>query len=110
MNEDSKALYKEIIKDKIIPEIRQDQDTDLTQEELDLIGTHLNNEIEYLTQQINETDYSKIRKAKRKKRIEIKKFKKKFDDYSQRKYKYQYQKSILKIEIVTLRQIMMRHL
>lgn len=96
MNEDSKALYKEFVKDKIIPEFQQDQDSDLTQEEIDLIGTHLNNEIEYLTKQINETDYSKIRKEKHKKRIEIKKFKKKFDDYSQRKYKYQYQKSILK--------------
>ena len=39
MNEDSKALYHELVKDKIIPKIKEDNDHELTQEEIDLIGT-----------------------------------------------------------------------
>ena len=39
MNEDSKALYHELITNKIIPELK-DHDNDLTKEEIDLIGSH----------------------------------------------------------------------
>ncbi|MFV8028134.1 IS5/IS1182 family transposase, partial [Staphylococcus aureus] len=70
-----------------IPEIKEDGDSDLTIEEIDLIGSHLDKENE---------DSTQIRKQTRKKRTEIKKFKKKFDDYSERKRKYEEQKSILK--------------
>jgi len=48
MNENSKLMYNELIKNKIIPDIKQESDTNLTQEEIDLIGTHLNKEIEDL--------------------------------------------------------------
>ena len=41
MNEDSKALYHELVTNKIIPEIKKDHDNDLTKEEIDLIGSHL---------------------------------------------------------------------
>ena len=41
MNEDSKALYHELITNKIIPEIKKRCDNDLTKEEIDLIGSHL---------------------------------------------------------------------
>ncbi|AVU12674.1 IS5/IS1182 family transposase [Staphylococcus aureus] len=87
LNENSKALYRDLVEEKIIPEIKEDGDSDLTIEEIDLIGSHLDKEIEDCTQ---------IRKQTRKKRTEIKKFKKKFDDYSERKSKYEEQKSILK--------------
>lgn len=87
MNENSKTLYRDLVEEKIIPEIKEDGDSDLTIEEIDLIGSHLDKEIE---------DCAQIRKQTRKKITEIKKFKKKFDDYSERKNKYEEQKSILK--------------
>ncbi|MBG1151807.1 IS1182-like element ISSau3 family transposase, partial [Staphylococcus aureus] len=71
-------------------------DSDLTIEEIDLIGSHLDKEIEDLNHSIQNEDCTQIRKQTRKKRTEIKKFKKKFDDYSERKSKYEEQKSILK--------------
>ena len=37
MNENSKLLYNELIKNKIISEIKQESDTNLTQTEIDLI-------------------------------------------------------------------------
>ena len=40
MNEDSKALYHELVTNKIIPEIKEDHDNELTKE-IDLIGSHL---------------------------------------------------------------------
>ncbi|MDS1192408.1 transposase, partial [Staphylococcus aureus] len=52
--------------------------------------------IEDLNHSIENEDCTQIRKQTRKKRTEIKKFKKKFDDYSERKSKYEEQKSILK--------------
>ena len=52
MNEDSKALYHELITNKIIPEIKK-IDNDLTKEEIDLIGSHLDKEIEDLNQHID---------------------------------------------------------
>ncbi|PNZ09929.1 IS5/IS1182 family transposase, partial [Staphylococcus simiae] len=56
INENSKIIYQELVKDKIIPEIIEDKDTDLSKEDIDLIGSHLNKEIEDLNQQIeNET-------------------------------------------------------
>ena len=53
MNEDSKALYHELVTNKIIPEIKEDHDNELTKEEIDLIGSHLDKEIEDLNQHIN---------------------------------------------------------
>ena len=52
MNEDSKALYHELVTNKIIPEIKK-IDNDLTKEEIDLIGSHLDKEIEDLNQHID---------------------------------------------------------
>ncbi|OHW13277.1 transposase, partial [Staphylococcus aureus] len=45
---------------KIIPEIKEDGDSDLTIEEIDLIGSHLDKEIE---------DCAQIRKQTRKKEL-----------------------------------------
>ena len=52
MNEESKVLYHELVKDKIISKIKKDNDYEFTQEEIDLIGTHLDNEIEDLNHYI----------------------------------------------------------
>lgn len=96
MSEDSKALYHELVKSKIIPKIKGGNDDELTHEAIDLIGTHLDKEIEDLTHQIKHENCTKIRKQTRKKWTQIKKYKKKINDYSERKYKYETQKSILK--------------
>ena len=95
MNEDSKALYHELVTNKIIPEIKK-IDNDLTKEEIDLIGSHLDKEIEDLNQHIDNEKCTKIRKQIRLKRTKIKQYKKQINDYSGRKHKYDVQKSILK--------------
>ncbi|GGB78051.1 Transposase [Staphylococcus nepalensis] len=95
MNEDSKALYHELVKDKIIPKIKEDNDHELTQKEIDLIGTHLDKEIEDLNHYIEHEKSTRLRKQTRQKRTEIKRYKKKFAAYSERKYKYKTQKAIL---------------
>ena len=84
LNENSRALYRDLVEEKIIPEIKEDGDSDLTIEEIDLIGSHLDKEIEDLNHSIENEDCAQIRKQTCK-RTEIKKFKKKFDDYSERK-------------------------
>ncbi|WP_157173506.1 IS1182 family transposase, partial [Staphylococcus epidermidis] len=96
MNEDSKALYHELVTNKIIPEIKKDHDNELTKEEIDLIGSHLDKEIEDLNQHINNEKCTKTRKQIRLKRTKIKKYKKQINDYFERKYRYEFQKSILK--------------
>ena len=96
MNENSKALYHELVINRIIPEIKEEHDNDLTKEEIDLIGSHLDKEIEDLNQHIDNEKCTKIRKQIRLKRTKIKKYKKQINDYSQRKHKYEVQKSILK--------------
>ncbi|AJE65245.1 putative transposase [Staphylococcus aureus subsp. aureus ST772-MRSA-V] len=60
MNENSKTLYRDLVEEKIIPEIKEDGDSDLTIEEIDLIGSHLDKEIE---------DCAQIRKQTRKKEL-----------------------------------------
>ncbi len=72
MNEDSKALYHELVTNKIIPEIKEDHDNELTKEEIDLIGSHLDKEIEDLNQHINNEKCTKTRKQIRLKRTKIK--------------------------------------
>ena len=52
-----KTLYRDLVEEKIIPEIKEDGDSDLTIEEIDLIGSHLDKEIE---------DCAQIRKQTRK--------------------------------------------
>ncbi|AMO51620.1 Mobile element protein [Staphylococcus aureus subsp. aureus Tager 104] len=108
LNENSKALYRDLVEEKIIPEIKEDGDSDLTIEEIDLIGSHLDKEIEDLNHSIENEDCTQIRKQTRKKRTEIKKFKKKFDDYSERKVNMKNKNRFLKIEIAFLKLIMMQ--
>ena len=53
MNEDSKVLYHEWGTNKIILESKEEHDNDITKGEIDLIGSHLNKEIEDLNQHID---------------------------------------------------------
>ena len=61
-----------MVTNKIIPEIKEDHDNELTKEEIDLIGSHLDKEIEDLNQHINNEKCTKIRKQIRLKRTKIK--------------------------------------
>ncbi|CDR29224.1 transposase for IS1272 [Staphylococcus schweitzeri] len=70
MNENSKALYRDLVEGKIIPEIKEDEDSDLTTEEIDLIGSHLDKETEDLNHSIENEDCTLIRTQTRKKRTE----------------------------------------
>lgn len=72
MNEDSKVLYHELMTNNIIPEIKTDHDNDLAKEEIDLIGSHLDKEIEDLNQHIDNEKCTKIRKQIRLKRTKLK--------------------------------------
>jgi len=47
------VLYHEWVTNKIIPEIKEDRDNDLTKKEIDLIGSHFDKEIEDLNQHID---------------------------------------------------------
>ena len=49
-----------MVTNKIIPEIKEDHDNELTKEEIDLIGSHLDKEIEDLNQHINNENGSII--------------------------------------------------
>ena len=72
MNEDSKALYHELVTNKIIPKIKKDHDNDLTKEEIDLIGSYLDKEIEDLNQHIDNEKCTKIRKQYGSKELKLK--------------------------------------
>ena len=95
MNEDSKALYHELVTNKIIPEIKEDHDNELTKEEIDLIGSHLDKEIEDLNQHINNENVLKQENKYVSKELKSK-MQKQINDYFERKYRYEFQKSILK--------------
>ena len=95
MNEDSKALYHELVTNKIIPEIKEDHDNELTKEEIDLIGSHLDKEIEDLNQHINNENVLKQENKYVSKELKSK-IQKQINDYFERKYRYEFQKSILK--------------
>ena len=94
MNEDSKALYHELVTNKIIPEIKEDHDNELTKE-IDLIGSHLDKEIEDLNQHINNENVLKQENKYVSKELKSK-IQKQINDYFERKYRYEFQKSILK--------------
>ena len=61
INENSKVLYHEWMINKIISEIKKDHDNNLTKEEIDLIGSHLDKEIEDLNQHIDNEKCTKIK-------------------------------------------------
>ncbi len=76
--------------------LKKDHDNDLTKEEIDLIGNHLDKEIEDLNRYIDKEKCTKLRKQIHLKRTKIKQYKMQINDYSERKHRYDVQKSILK--------------
>ena len=79
-----------MVTNKIIPEIKEDHDNELTKEEIDLIGSHLDKEIEDLNQHINNEKCTKTRKQIRLKELKSK-IQKQINDYFERKYRYEFQ-------------------
>ncbi|MFP3490968.1 IS5/IS1182 family transposase, partial [Staphylococcus sp. SIMBA_130] len=77
------------------PESKEDHDNELTKGEIHMIGRHLDKEIGDLNQHINNEKCTKTRKQIRLKRNKIKKYNKQINDYFERKYRYEFQKSIL---------------
>ena len=57
-----KALYHELVTNKNHTEIKEDHDNELTKRRKDLIGSHLDKEIEDLNQHINNEKCTKTRK------------------------------------------------
>ncbi|EHT75225.1 putative transposase [Staphylococcus aureus subsp. aureus CIG1267] len=107
LNENSKALYRDLVEEKIIPEIKEDGDSDLTIEEIDLIGSHLDKEIEDLNNSIQNEDCTQIRKQTRKKELRLRSSKRNLMIIP-KKSKYEEQNRFLKIEIAFLKLIMMQ--
>lgn len=69
MNEDSKAYYHELVTNQIIPKIKEDNDNELSIEEINSIGTHLGQEIEDLNHQIEDEKDTHSRKKYVKKEL-----------------------------------------
>ncbi|KMR12434.1 hypothetical protein EU73_12185 [Staphylococcus aureus] len=99
MNENSKTLYRDLVEEKIIPEIKEDGDSDLTIEEIDLIGSHLDKEIE---------DCAQIRKQTRKKELRLRSSKINLMIIPKEKINMKNKNRFLKIEIAFLKLIMMQ--
>src|SRR5699024_10024320 len=63
--------YHELVKDKIIPKTKEDNDHELTQEEIELIDTHLDKEIEDINHYIEHEKSTRLRKQTRQKRTRL---------------------------------------
>lgn len=105
MNENSKTLYRDLVEEKIIPEIKEDGDSDLTIEEIDLIGSHLDKEIEDLNHSIENEDCAQIRKQTRKKELRLRSSKINLMIIPKEKINMKNKNRFLKIEIVFLKLI-----
>ena len=84
----SAEFYDELVKNKIIPEINRESDTELTIEELSVVKNELEKiEEKYTTKIENEMDVA-VRKELRSKRKIPKKLKKSFQNFIERKTNY----------------------
>ncbi|EVD61004.1 hypothetical protein T738_00954, partial [Staphylococcus aureus AMMC6070] len=108
LNENSKTLYRDLVEEKIIPEIKEDGDSDLTIEEIDLIGSHLDKEIEGLNHSIENEDSTQIRKQTRKKELRLRSSKINLMIIPKEKINMKNKNRFLKIEIAFLKLIMMQ--
>ena len=107
LNENSKALYRDLVEEKI-PEIKEDGDSDLTIEEIDLIGSHLDKEIEDLNHSIENEDCAQIRKQTRKKELRLRSSKINLMIILKEKVNMKSKNRFLKIEIAFQKLIMMQ--
>ena len=76
-----------MVTNKIIPEIKEDHDNELTKEEIDLIGSHLDKEIEDLNQHINNEKCTKTRKQIRLKELKYQKYQKQINELRKVSYR-----------------------
>lgn len=90
----SKELYHQLVQEQIIPAI-QNEDEPLHLEDLTEITNSLENEVNNLTDKINNENNVEQRKELRNKRIKPRKYLKQFRDFKTRTQKYQKQKAIL---------------
>ncbi|PNZ24964.1 IS5/IS1182 family transposase, partial [Staphylococcus rostri] len=92
--EKSTALYEQLVSEEIIPEIKRESGDELTKEELNRIETYLDDKTEALTSELETTQDTETRKSLRKQRSEVRKSKKAFEDFKERKIKYEKQMEI----------------
>lgn len=92
--EKSTALYEQLVSEEIIPEIKRESGDELTKEELNRIETYLDDKTEALNSELETTQDTETRKSLRKQRSEVRKSKKAFKDFKERKIKYEKQMEI----------------
>lgn len=93
--EKSKKKYHELVDTNIIPEIERESDTPLTAEEIAVIHAELTEVETSHTQDIKRTTDVVARREIRKKRSEIRRSKKAFKDYLERRLAYQKQRTLI---------------
>ncbi|MCJ0570583.1 IS5/IS1182 family transposase, partial [Enterococcus cecorum] len=96
-NLDQKALenYQQMVETKILPELIDDLKDELSIEEIERIRQSLEEKEEQLIEAIDQTETVEERKTLRKEKSEVHKQKKQFDDFAQRKMRYEEQLVIM---------------
>lgn len=89
LNEKSLALYHQMLKDELLPDLVKEMKDELTLEELEAISQRLVSKTTDLEKMIDQTKDIPKRKQLRKKKSIIHQLKKKYLDFSNRKKKYQ---------------------
>ncbi|QNN72671.1 IS1182 family transposase [Vagococcus carniphilus] len=95
LTEKSKIYYKQLVKEKIIPSIHN-EDEEWDDKQLNLIADSIETKVSELTEQIDDTEDVTLRKELRRQRKEPKKALKAFREFSDRKKKYKQQYQIFK--------------
>lgn len=96
-NLDQKALenYQQMVETKILPELIDDLKDELSIEEIERIRQSLEEKEEQLIEAIDQTETVEERKLLRKEKSEVHKQKKQFDNFAQRKIRYEEQLVIM---------------
>ncbi|MCJ0552030.1 IS5/IS1182 family transposase, partial [Enterococcus cecorum] len=96
-NLDQKALenYRQMVETKILPELIDDLKDELSIEEIERIRQSLEEKEEQLIEAIDQTETVEERKLLRKEKSEVHKQKKQFDNFAQRKMRYEEQLVIM---------------
>lgn len=107
LNEISKALYRDLVEEKIITGIKADGDNDLTTEEIDLISSHLDKEIEDLNHSIKNECVLKLENRPVRKELKLRSLKRNLMIILKEIVNMKNKNRFLKIEITLLKLIMM---
>ena len=95
LDENAQLAYKELVKEKILPQLFEEMKDELTLEELEIIRERLLAEKTHLEEEILETKEVEKRKSLRVMKSTLHKNWKKFRDFRVRKEEYQKKKEIL---------------